>query len=225
VFPEAYNLLCRFHIDKNVKAKCKMLVHPREAWDQVMEVWGFIVGCDIVEAFEDRVNALRVVCSPWLIFVDYVMDTWLHPHKEKFVKAWIDKVMHLGNTTSNKVEATHWSLKRVLQKLMGDLCFCWDSINKMIILQYNAIKASFQKSLHVVGHRFKVTAYKKLLGFVFKYVLNLIFLPCETTFSSPRSYNNQHISSIIRNTYQIQKLIFHYLPNHPTTIWLHDVHN
>ena len=31
VFPEAYNLLCRFHIDKNVKAKCKMLVHPREA--------------------------------------------------------------------------------------------------------------------------------------------------------------------------------------------------
>ncbi|XP_068498050.1 uncharacterized protein [Phaseolus vulgaris] len=92
VFPEAYNLLCRFHIDKNVKAKCKMLVHPREAWDQVMEVWGSVVDCDIVEAFEDRVNAFRVVCSPWPIFVDYVMDTWLRPHKEKFVKAWIDKV-------------------------------------------------------------------------------------------------------------------------------------
>ena len=30
VFPEACNLLCRFHINKNVKAKCKMLVHPRE---------------------------------------------------------------------------------------------------------------------------------------------------------------------------------------------------
>ncbi|XP_068504242.1 uncharacterized protein [Phaseolus vulgaris] len=100
VFPEAYNLLCRFHIDKNVKAKCKMFVHPREAWDQVMEVWGSVVDCDIVEAFEDRVNALRVVCSPWPIFVDYMMDTWLRPHKEKFVKAWIDKVMHLGNTTS-----------------------------------------------------------------------------------------------------------------------------
>jgi len=44
----------------------------------------------------------------------------------------------------------------------------------MIILQHNAIKASFQKSLHVVGHQFKVTTYKKLLGFVFKYALNLI---------------------------------------------------
>jgi len=107
VFLEAYNLLCRFHIDKNVKAKCKMLVHLREAWDQVMEVWGSIVDYGIVEAFEDRVNALEVVCSPWPIFVDYVMATWLRPHKEKIVKAWTDKVMHLGNTTSNRVEATH----------------------------------------------------------------------------------------------------------------------
>jgi len=83
-------------------------------------------------------------------------------------------VIHLGNTTSNRVEAAHWSLKRMLQNSTGDLCFCWDSINKMIILQHNAIKASFQKSLHVVGHRFKVTAYKNLLGFVSKYALNLI---------------------------------------------------
>jgi len=44
----------------------------------------------------------------------------------------------------------------------------------MIILQHNAIKASFQKSLHVVRHRFKVTTYKKLLDFVSKYALNLI---------------------------------------------------
>jgi len=44
----------------------------------------------------------------------------------------------------------------------------------MIILQHNAIKVSFQKSLHVVGHLFNVTTYKKLLGFVSKYVLQHI---------------------------------------------------
>ena len=37
VFPKACNLLCMFHINKNVKAQCKMLVHPREAWDVVMK--------------------------------------------------------------------------------------------------------------------------------------------------------------------------------------------
>jgi len=30
VFPEAINLLCRFHIDKNVKAKCKILVGKKK---------------------------------------------------------------------------------------------------------------------------------------------------------------------------------------------------
>ncbi|KAL5154485.1 hypothetical protein HKD37_19G053834 [Glycine soja] len=33
VFPECTNLLCRFHIDKNVKAKCKSLVGQKNAWD------------------------------------------------------------------------------------------------------------------------------------------------------------------------------------------------
>jgi len=56
VFLEAYNLLCRFHINKNVKVKCKMSVHPRKAQNQVMQAWGSIVDCNIVEVFEDCVN-------------------------------------------------------------------------------------------------------------------------------------------------------------------------
>ena len=38
IFPESNNLLCRFHIDKNVKAKCKTLVGKKKVWDYVMEV-------------------------------------------------------------------------------------------------------------------------------------------------------------------------------------------
>jgi len=45
VFPECTNLLCRFHIDKNVKAKCKSLVGKKNAWDFAVDAWGvwFIV--------------------------------------------------------------------------------------------------------------------------------------------------------------------------------------
>ena len=49
VFPEACNILYHFPFDKNVKAKCKMIVHPREAWDQVMKAWESIVDCDDVQ--------------------------------------------------------------------------------------------------------------------------------------------------------------------------------
>jgi len=39
VFLEVSNLLCYLQIDKNVKSKCKMIVHPRETCDQVMKSW------------------------------------------------------------------------------------------------------------------------------------------------------------------------------------------
>jgi len=39
VFHECYHLLCRFHIQKNVQAKCKMLVNSVDAWDVVLQAW------------------------------------------------------------------------------------------------------------------------------------------------------------------------------------------
>ena len=63
VFSKVAYLLCRFHTDKNVKAKCKMIVHPKEAWDQVMESWGAIVDFQNVESYEHRVEVFNIVCS------------------------------------------------------------------------------------------------------------------------------------------------------------------
>ncbi|KAH1198069.1 hypothetical protein GmHk_18G051709 [Glycine max] len=46
-------------------------------------------------------------------------------------------------------------------------------------LQHTQIKASFETSTHVVGHVFKVTLYKKLLGMVSMYALNEISVEYE----------------------------------------------
>ena len=40
-----YELLCRFHIDKNVKAKCKSLIGQKNAWDYIMDSRGNLVDC------------------------------------------------------------------------------------------------------------------------------------------------------------------------------------
>ncbi|KAH1222136.1 hypothetical protein GmHk_12G035375 [Glycine max] len=95
VFPECTNLLCNFHINKNVKAKCKSLIAQKNAWDY----------------FDECLKKFEIACAPWPMFVDYVKETWIIPHKEKFVSAWTNKVMHLGNTTTNRVESAHSSLK------------------------------------------------------------------------------------------------------------------
>jgi len=45
MFPECTNLLCKFHNDKNVKAKCKSLIGQKNAWEYVMDNWGTLVDC------------------------------------------------------------------------------------------------------------------------------------------------------------------------------------
>ncbi|KAL5179907.1 PKS-NRPS hybrid synthetase [Glycine soja] len=76
VFLEATNLLCWFHIDKNVKAKYKTL-----------EAWESLVDCPSEQEFHECLKKFEIACSPWPMFVDYVNQTWLIPHRERFVKA------------------------------------------------------------------------------------------------------------------------------------------
>ena len=63
VFPECTNLLCRFHIDKSVKTKCKSLVGQKNAWDYVMEAWRSLVDCPYEEEFDECLKKFEIVCS------------------------------------------------------------------------------------------------------------------------------------------------------------------
>ncbi|KAL5166848.1 Protein FAR1-RELATED SEQUENCE 5 [Glycine soja] len=198
IFPECTNLLCIFHINKNVKAKCKSLIAQKNAWDYVMDCWGSLTDCPSEQQFDECLKKFEVACAPWPIFVDYVKETWIIPHKEKFVSAWTNKVMHLGNTTTNRVESAHSSLKRLLQNSIGDLCSVWDAVNNMITLQHTQIKASFETSTHVVGHVFQKTLYRRLLGMVSRYVLNQIAAELERVHHA--SKNPSSCGCVVRTT-------------------------
>ena len=64
VFPKARNLLCRFHINKNVKAKCKMLVDSVKAWEVVMDSWRTIIDCIDIAKFDEFVKSFETICLP-----------------------------------------------------------------------------------------------------------------------------------------------------------------
>jgi len=61
VFPECTNLLCWFHVDKNVKAKCKSLVGQKNASDYVMKVWGSLVDCPSEEELMSALRSLKLL--------------------------------------------------------------------------------------------------------------------------------------------------------------------
>ncbi|XP_073219499.1 protein FAR1-RELATED SEQUENCE 5-like [Cicer arietinum] len=43
IFPKAANLLCLFHVCKNVKVKCKITVFPKKKQVQIIEAWETLV--------------------------------------------------------------------------------------------------------------------------------------------------------------------------------------
>jgi len=95
-----------------------------------------------------------------------------------------------------RVESVHWALKRLLQNSHGDLCSVWEA---MIIVQHTKIKTSFETSTHVVGHVFKVTLYKKLLGTISRHALNQIAAEFECV--NYVGINRSHCGCIMRTTH------------------------
>ena len=69
-----------------------------------MDNWGTLVDCLSEHQFAESLQKFQIAYLPWPMFVDYVNDTWIISHKEKFITTWTNKVMHLGNATTNRYE-------------------------------------------------------------------------------------------------------------------------
>ena len=67
-----------------------------------MDNWGTLVDFPSEQQFVESLQKFQIASSPWPMFIYYVNATWIIPHKEKFITAWTNKVMHLGNTTTNR---------------------------------------------------------------------------------------------------------------------------
>jgi hypothetical protein len=86
-----------------VQAKFKVLVHKKDCCDMIFNVWKFVLESPTEEDYNKRVSYFKLFCKEFKPFFEYCMKIWLIPHKKSFVDAWVDKVIHLGNITTNKL--------------------------------------------------------------------------------------------------------------------------
>ncbi|CAK8534224.1 unnamed protein product [Lathyrus sativus] len=56
---------------------------------------------------KQQLQQLKHVCVDFRPFFEYVKDTWLTLHRHRFCEARIDKVLHLGNTVTNRAALRH----------------------------------------------------------------------------------------------------------------------
>ena len=102
VFPTITHLLCRCHILKNILANCKKLFETNEVWESFITSWNILVLSATKDHYMQHLRLLKSEFVRYQEAIDYVKNTWLDKYKEKFIAAWTDSIMHLGNTTSNR---------------------------------------------------------------------------------------------------------------------------
>ncbi|XP_028071740.1 uncharacterized protein LOC114274068 [Camellia sinensis] len=101
VFPTTTNLLCRWHIGKNVLANCKKMFKTKDKWEMFIMSWNMLVMSSSEEVYMQRLSLLYSEFSTYEDALHYVTSSWLDTYKSKFMTAWTDTFMHFGNSTTN----------------------------------------------------------------------------------------------------------------------------
>ncbi|XP_038719826.1 PKS-NRPS hybrid synthetase CHGG_01239-like [Tripterygium wilfordii] len=153
VFPNAKKLLCRWHIYRSVLANCKRSFQNKESWDAFYSSWNTLV---------ESKNEIAYVYN-------------LSHLEEMFVSAWTNTYLHFRNLTTNRVESQHAKLKKYLGSSQSDIEFVVSLIHQLVQAQFTSIKASLEKSRHIVQHWFNTVQFRELRGFVSIDALDLIF--------------------------------------------------
>ncbi|XP_071696399.1 protein FAR-RED IMPAIRED RESPONSE 1-like [Rutidosis leptorrhynchoides] len=120
VFPAATNLLCVWHIEKNVLANCKKHFKREAEFDIFMCSWKNVIYSITEAIFLNNWWEFKLSYDVKKEAIDYIMNIWL-PWKEKFVSAWTEKYLHFGNRTYSRAEGAHAKLKMYLP--------CFDTIS------------------------------------------------------------------------------------------------
>ncbi|XP_065879243.1 uncharacterized protein [Euphorbia lathyris] len=146
VFPHSHHLLCTWHINKDVEDRVGKLSGMKKFGEIFKNSkWKRIIEAPTEAEYEAAVVAMKNTTGNWPGVIQYVETTWL-VHKEKFCRAWTNKVLHLGNTTTCRVESSHAQLKQWLNSSTGALDTVWANVHKDIEAQIEAIKYSLEDS-------------------------------------------------------------------------------
>ena len=100
IFPESHNLLCGWHINKNVLSYSRELgLHEKDSKeeDSFMIQWRSIVASETVTDFERRWIEFQMKWQETPRLLKYLAKTWLGNHKERFVYCWANWYPHFGH--------------------------------------------------------------------------------------------------------------------------------
>jgi hypothetical protein len=134
IFLELNHLLCLWHINNNVLINCKKNFIIKKTSEKFFSEWKTMS----YAAFEFEYRHL------WNKFVncynlshdeciDYLYEIYIRNYRRRFIKCYINQILHFDITMTSRDEDAHALSKRQLRKSIDDLKTIMNDINLMFI--------------------------------------------------------------------------------------------
>lgn len=81
MFPNSKHILCKWHVNRNVAAKCQKQLKTKEAWNEFYAAWTLVVNSTTLQQYQEHLLASEKLHPT---AVEYCKKTWLF-WKEKLV--------------------------------------------------------------------------------------------------------------------------------------------
>lgn len=179
VYPDAKNILCLWHINKNILANCRkyfpaMQDEEETEWNEFLLFWNAFCHSESQELLD---------CN-WRDFVEkythshssavrYVENTWLI-HQEKFVRFFVNQHLSLGVTTTSRAEGMHFVMKRYINLSRYDLFSAQHKINLMLETQFSDTRGRCQSEKTTIRHLDDIPLFHAVIRKVSRRALDLI---------------------------------------------------
>ncbi|XP_071720539.1 uncharacterized protein [Rutidosis leptorrhynchoides] len=173
VFPSTINLLCVWHIEKNVVANCKKYFKRAEDFEMFMLSWKNVVYSTTEAIFWNNLAEFESIYNNKKDAIEYIRNTWL-PWKEKFVSPWTDKYLHFRNRASSRAEGAHSKLKMYLQNSTSGFQKVKEKFCLAVEHEFNEIKVKLASEKIQVPHCCNIPVYRDILYRVSQFALKEI---------------------------------------------------
>ncbi|XP_071735211.1 PKS-NRPS hybrid synthetase cheA-like [Rutidosis leptorrhynchoides] len=173
VFPSTTNLLCVWHIEKNVVANCKKYFVHAEDFDLFMLSWKNVVYSTTEAIFLNNWAEFEFTYTNKKDAIEYIRNIWLS-WKEKFVSPWTEIFLHFHNRASSRAEGAHSKLKMYLQNSTGGFQMVKEKICLAVEHEFNELKVKVASQKIQVPKYCNNPVYRDLLYRVSQFALKEI---------------------------------------------------
>jgi histone-lysine N-methyltransferase SETD2 len=134
ILSDTAHLLCTWHINNNVLINCKKSFITKKTWEKFFAEWKSMMYAEseskylrLWSEFSEQYNSSHEEC------VRYLYETYIKNYRRRFVKCYINQMLHFDTTVTSRDERAHAVLKRQLESSTKNLKTMMNDINLLLI--------------------------------------------------------------------------------------------